>query len=95
MSALTLLREPQFRRIFLAQSVSTLGDQIALIAVAVAVALLATTHSATALGLVLAGRIVLLVVFVLLGGAWADRLLRKSLMVPSDLVRLCTQGALH
>ena len=53
MSALTLLREPQFRRIFLAQSVSTLGDQIAPIAVAFAV--LATTHSATALGLVLAG----------------------------------------
>lgn len=91
MSALTLLREPQFRRIFLAQSVSTLGDQIASIAVAFAV--LATTHSATALGLMLAGRTVPLVVFVLLGGAWADRLPRKSLMVTSDLVRLCTQGA--
>ena len=91
MSALTLLREPQFRRIFLAQSVSTLGDQIAPIAVAFAV--LATTHSATALGLVLAGRTVPLVIFVLLGGAWADRLPRKSLMVTSDLVRLCTQGA--
>ena len=91
MTALTLWREPQFRRIFLAQSVSTLGDQIASIAVAFAV--LATTHSATALGLVLAGRTVPLVVFVLLGGAWADRLPRKSLMVTSDLVRLCTQGA--
>ena len=91
MTALTLWREPQFRRIFLAQSVSTLGDQIAPIAVAIAV--LATTHSATALGLVLAGRTVPLVVFVLLGGAWADRLPRKSLMVTSDLVRLCTQGA--
>ena len=67
MTALTLWREPQFRRIFLAQSVSTLGDQIASIAVAFAV--LATTHSATALGLVLAGRTVPLVVFVLLGGA--------------------------
>ena len=41
----------------------------------------------------LAGRTVPLVVFVLLGGAWADRLPRKSLMVTSDLVRLCTQGA--
>jgi hypothetical protein len=45
--------------------------------------------------LVLAGRAVLLVVFVLLGGAWADRLPLKSLMVTSDLVRLCTQGALR
>jgi len=91
MSALTLLREPQFRRIFLAQSVSTLGDQIAPIAVAFAV--LATTHSATALGLVPASRTVPLVVFALLGGAWVDRLPRKGLMVTSDLVRLCTQGA--
>jgi MFS family permease len=91
MSAATLLREPQFRRIFLAQSISTLGDNIAPIALAFAV--LATTHSATDLGLVLAARTVPLVVFVLLGGAWADRLPRKSLMVASDLVRLGTQGA--
>jgi MFS family permease len=91
MSAATLLREPQFRRIFLAQTVSTLGDNIAPIAIAFAV--LATTHSATDLGLVLAARTLPLVVFVLLGGAWADRLPRKGLMVASDLIRLCTQGA--
>ncbi len=91
MSALALLREPQFRRICLAQSVSTLGDQIAPIAVTFAV--LATTHSATALGLVLAARTVPLVLFLLLGGAWADRLPRKSIMVVSDLSRLITQGA--
>jgi MFS family permease len=91
MSTVALLREPQFRRIFLAQSVSTLGDQIAPIAVAFAV--LATTHSATALGLVLAAKTIPLVVFLLLGGAWADRLPRKGIMVTSDLVRLVTQGA--
>jgi MFS family permease len=91
MSAVSLLREPQFRRIFLAQSVSTLGDQIAPIAVAFAV--LSVTHSATDLGLVLAGRTLPLVVFLLLGGAWADRLPRKSIMVVSDVVRLVTQGA--
>lgn len=91
MSARTLLAEPQFRRIFLAQSVSTLGDQIAPIAVTFAV--LATTHSATSLGLVLAARTVPLVFFLLLGGAWADRLPRKRIMVVSDLARLVTQGA--
>ncbi len=91
MSARTLLAEPQFRRIFLAQSVSTLGDQIAPIAVTFAV--LATTHSATSLGLVLAARTVPLVLFLLLGGAWADRLPRKRIMVASDLARLVTQGA--
>lgn len=67
MSALTLLREPEFQRIFLTQSVRTPGDQIAPIAVAFAV--LATTHPAAALGLVLAGRTVPLVVLVLLGCA--------------------------
>ena len=86
-----LLREPQFRRIFLAQAVSTLGDNVAPIAIAFAV--LATTHSATDLGLVLAARTIPLVVFVLVGGAWADRLPRKGLMVASDLTRLGTQGA--
>ena len=91
MTAVALLKEPAFRRIFLAQSVSTLGDQIAPIAVAFAV--LAATHSATALGLVLAGRTVPLVLFLLLGGAWSDRLPRKSIMVASDLARLVTQGA--
>ncbi|MES2170003.1 MAG: MFS transporter [Actinomycetota bacterium] len=91
MSTTALMREPQFRRIFLAQAVSTLGDNIAPIAIAFAV--LATTRSATALGLVLAARTLPLVVFVLVGGAWADRLPRKSLMVASDLVRLGTQGA--
>jgi MFS family permease len=91
MSAVTLLREPQFRRIFLAQSISTLGDNIAPIAVTFAV--LATTHSASDLGFVLAARTLPLVVFVLFGGVWADRLPRRSLMVASDMVRLGTQGA--
>jgi MFS family permease len=90
-STVTLLREPQFRRIFLAQTVSTIGNQIAPIAVAFAV--LSITHSATDLGFVLAGRTVPLVIFVLVGGAWADRLPRKSIMVVSDLVCLITQGA--
>lgn len=90
MSALALLRQGQFRRIFLAQSTSTLGDQIAPIAVAFAV--LEVTGSGAALGLVLAARTLPMVVFLLLGGAWADRPPRKSIMVVSDLVRLVTQG---
>jgi MFS family permease len=90
MSALALLRQSRFRRIFLAQSISTLGDQIAPIAVAFAV--LEVTGSGAALGLVLAARTLPMVVFLLLGGAWADRLPRKSIMVVSDLVRLVTQG---
>jgi MFS family permease len=91
MSTASLLRLPQFRRIFLAQTVSTLGDNIAPIAVAFAV--LATRDSAIDLGLVLAARTLPLALFIVIGGAWADRLPRKSIMVVSDLVRLGTQGA--
>lgn len=87
----SVLRLPQFRRIFLAQTVSTLGDNIAPIAVAFAV--LATRDSAVDLGLVLAARMLPLALFVIIGGAWADRLPRKSIMVASDLARLGTQGA--
>jgi len=86
-----VLRLPQFRRIFLAQTVSTLGDNIAPIAVAFAV--LATRDSAVDLGLVLAARVLPLALFIVIGGAWADRLPRKSIMVVSDLARLGTQGA--
>ena len=91
MSTVSLLRHAQFRRIFLATSVSTLGNNIAPIAVAFAV--LATRHSAIDLGLVLAARTLPLALLSVIGGAWADRLPRKSLMVASDLVRLGTQGA--
>ena len=87
----SVLRLPQFRRIFLAQTVSTLGDNIAPIAVAFAV--LATRDSAVDLGLVLAARVLPLALFIVIGGAWADRLPRKSIMVVSDLARLGTQGA--
>jgi MFS family permease len=91
MSMFSVLRQPQFRRIFLAQSVSTLGDNVAPIAVAFAV--LATRDSAVDLGLVLAARTLPLVLFVIIGGAWADRLPRKGIMVASDMARLVTQGA--
>lgn len=86
----SVLRRAQFRRIFFAQSISTLGDNIAPIAVTFAV--LASRHSATDVGLVLAARTLPMAVFLIFGGAWADRLSRKRLMVVSDLVRFGSQG---
>ncbi len=74
----------------MAQTVSTLGSNIAPIAVAFAV--LDIRGSATDLGLVLAARTLPMAVFVVLGGAWADRLPRKSVMVVSDLVAMGSQG---
>jgi MFS family permease len=80
-----------FRLLYAAQSISALGDR--LVPVALAFAVLNLTGSATSLGVVLAAQTVPLVLFVLLGGVWADRLPRRLVMVTSDLVRAASQGA--
>jgi MFS family permease len=74
----------EFRLLFLARSTSFFGSSIAPVAIAFAV--LDLTGSATDLGLVLAARTVPQVVFMLVGGVWADRLPRNLVMVASDLV---------
>lgn len=86
------LEERQFRYQFLANASSTIGDN--LVPVALAFAILGVTGSATDLGLVLAARTVALVVFLLAGGVWADRIPRQRLMMLSDLGRAVTQGVL-
>jgi MFS family permease len=60
--------------------------------VALAFAVLDLTGSVTDLGIVLAAQTVPLVVFVLLGGVWSDRLPRRRVMLGSDLVRTVAQG---
>jgi MFS family permease len=79
-----------FRLLFAAQSISSLGDR--LVPVALAFAVLNLTRSATSLGIVLAAQTIPLVLFVLLGGVWADRLPRRLVMATSDLVRAASQG---
>jgi hypothetical protein len=79
-----------FRLLFAAQSISSLGDR--LVPVALAFAVLNLTGSATGLGVVLAAQTIPLVVFVLVGGVWADRLPRRLVMATSDLVRSASQG---
>ena len=88
--SLGALRERQFRLVFAAQSVSVLGDNV--VPVAMAFAVLDLTHSASDLGLVLAARTIPLVVFILVGGVWADRLPRQRLMITSDLVHFMSQS---
>lgn len=90
MSRLEALRERPFRLLFLGQSVSLLGD--GMVGVALAFAVLELTGSATDLGIVLAARTVPLVVFLLVGGVWADRLPRRALMVTTDIIRLAAHG---
>jgi MFS family permease len=84
-----LWRETDFRWLFLSQAISTTGDRIVLVALALLVT--ERTGSTTDLGIVVAAQTLALVTFLLLGGVWADRLPRHRIMVSTDLLR----GALH
>jgi MFS family permease len=82
-AALSPLGEREFRLLFLGRAVSLFGTAFAPIALAFAV--LDLTGSASDLGLVVAAGFVPQLVFILVGGIWADRL-RHHVMVVSDLV---------
>lgn len=84
-----LWRHKDFRWLFLSQTISTTGDRIVLVALALLVT--EQTGSTTDLGIVIAAQMLSLVTFLLLGGVWADRLPRHRIMVSTDLVR----GGLH
>lgn len=90
--SLDALREREFRLLFTAHAISAVGDF--LVPVALAFAVLDLTGSASDLGFVLTARLVPLVLFMLAGGVWADRLPRQQLMIWSHLIRLVAQGAL-
>jgi MFS family permease len=89
---LAVLREREFRLLFLGQAVSWLGT--GMVGVALAFAVLSVTGSASDLGFVFAARSVPLVVFLLAGGVFADRLPRRRVMIAADLARLGSQGLL-
>jgi len=69
---------------------SSLGNRVAPVALAFAV--LDLTGSVSDLGVVLAAQTIPLVVFLLAGGVWADRLGRRAVMLVSDVVRAASQG---
>ncbi|MGO9490037.1 MAG: MFS transporter [Solirubrobacteraceae bacterium] len=85
------LRNRSFRLLFVGQGVSAVGDGIAPVALSFAV--LDLTGSVGDLGLVLAAQSLPLLMFVLLGGVWSDRVSRRSVMLYSDLARAGVQGA--
>lgn len=86
-----VLGERSFRLLFIGQGVSAIGDGVAPIALAFGV--LELTGSVRDLGLILAARSLPLIVFVLIGGVWSDRLSRQAVMLFSDLARAGAQGA--
>jgi MFS family permease len=86
------LRERNYRLLWIGRSTSQLGDSLSFVALTFAV--LGLHGSGTDLGLVLASFSLPSMVFLLVGGVWADRLPRRAVMVGADLVRALAQGAL-
>jgi MFS family permease len=85
-----VLREGPFRLLFAARAISSLGDR--LVPVALAFAVLDLTGSVTDLGVVIAAQTTPLIILVLFGGVWADRLPRQLVMLGSDSVRALAQA---
>ncbi len=84
------LQEREFRLFFTGQLVSLLGDAVTPFALAWAV--LDLTGSARDLGFVLAAKIAPLVIFLLVGGVFADRLPRRGVMLTADVARMAIQA---
>lgn len=83
------LRERRFRLLFGASTVSTFGSQMANIALAFAVL---DFGGPADLGFVILAREIPLVVLLLLGGVWSDRLPRHLVLVSADVLRGVAQG---
>jgi MFS family permease len=89
-ASLDVLRERNFARYLGAIVVSQLGNGMANVALAFAVLGFGTP---TDLGIVLLAREVPMIVFLLLGGVFADRLPRRTILVSTDLVKGSAQVA--
>src|SRR4051794_20901103 len=83
--------EREFRLLFLGRTTSFVGNAFANVALAFAV--LDLTGSKADLGFVLAARAIPQVIFLLVGGIWADRLPRHHVMVASCVVSAAAQAA--
>ena len=87
-----MLRHRDFRLLFWGQAASSFGSNA--VDVAMAIYITRSTGSATDLGLILAAQTIPLVLLVLFGGVWADRLPRHRVMIASDLVRAAVHAIL-
>ncbi len=89
---LGVLGKRDFRRFYVGYSASLLGT--AMSSVAIAFAVLGGGGTASGLGIVFTANIVPLIAFTLGGGAIADRLGRRPVMLAADVARCAAQGAL-
>ena len=74
-----------FRLLWIGQTVSAIGDQI--FPVAIAFKIIDAGGTRTDLGMVLVGRSLAMVLFLAVGGVYADRMPRTRIMIGSDLAR--------
>jgi MFS family permease len=86
-----LREERQFRRLFLGQALSIVGDRVTQVVLPFAV--LSIGGSLTDVGIVAAAGTLPFIVLGLIGGVIADRAERKRILIASDAVRLLTQAA--
>ena len=91
MSVLAPLRSVPFRFLVAGRTINSVGNAIAPVALAFAV--LDLTGSPSDLGLVVGARMFANVLFLLFGGALADRLPKHHLMVGASIAAAVTQGA--
>lgn len=89
---LSVLFIRDFRRFYIGYSTSLLGTTMS--AVAIAFAVLGNGGTPTGLGVVLAAKIVPMIAFTLSGGALADRLGRRPVMLAADVARCGAQSVL-
>ncbi len=89
---LGVLGKRDFRRFYVGYSASLLGS--AMSSVAIAFAVLGAGGTPSGLGVVFAANIVPMIAFTLGGGALADRLGRRAVMLAADVTRCAAQGGL-
>lgn len=87
---LTTLKNRDYRLLWMGQGVSILGDQFYLVALPWLV--LQLTRDPVQLGLVLAAAGIPRALFMLVGGAWADRYSPRMIMLVSDVIRFAAVG---
>ncbi|WP_433723594.1 MFS transporter [Actinoplanes sp. CA-051413] len=91
MNALAPLRHAPFRFLLAGRTINSIGNAVAPVALAFAV--LDLTGSPSDLGLVVGTRVSVNVLFVLFGGALADRMPKHHLMVGASIAAAVTQAA--